>query len=301
MYPFKRRLAVSAPLTLNQANIYVLPNRWGGFFAGLAGVLLLVALNYGNNLALLLTVWLAALGLISAVHGQRNLHGLNLSPRLPDSAFAGEAIDLTWRIENPAGRMRYAVRLGAAGVEVNLPRVETEAVVHLSLPPAARGWYTPLICWIETAYPLGLFRVWGRCQAAGRCLIYPAPARTDVTLPMQAPNAATHDELSGFRPYQAGDALRQVHWKAYAAGRGLHTRLYSGSEAPEHVVTLDWAHTSGLDTEARLSQLCRWVLDADAAGLTYSLTLPGRHIAAAGGAAQRLICLEALALFQTPV
>jgi uncharacterized protein (DUF58 family) len=52
-----------------------------------------------------------------------------------------------------------------------------------------------------------------------------------------------------------------------------------------------------LPLERRISRLTRWVLDAEAAGLRYSLKLPGVQIPTATGPAQRARCLEALALF----
>jgi uncharacterized protein (DUF58 family) len=61
---------------------------------------------------------------------------------------------------------------------------------------------------------------------------------------------------------------------------------------------LDWALLPpGLDTEARLSRLTRWVIDAHAAGLSFGLRLPGAELLPASGDAQRERCLEALALF----
>jgi len=46
-----------------------------------------------------------------------------------------------------------------------------------------------------------------------------------------------------------------------------------------------------------LSRLCRWVIDADEAGIAYGLSLPGLHLAPACGERHRQQCLEALALF----
>ena len=52
--------------------------------------------------------------------------------------------------------------------------------------------------------------------------------------------------------------------------------------------------------EQRLAQLTRWVLDADALGLTYTLTLPDQTLGPAYGDAQRIACLRALALYGLP-
>ena len=53
------------------------------------------------------------------------------------------------------------------------------------------------------------------------------------------------------------------------------------------------------DTEARLSQLTRWVLEAEGKHLSYGLRLPGTRIAPSRGATHQHACLKALALHQT--
>lgn len=59
---------------------------------------------------------------------------------------------------------------------------------------------------------------------------------------------------------------------------------------------LDFALTPG-QPEARLSQLCRWILDAEQSGVSYGLRLPHLIIPTAIGITHQRRCLEALALF----
>ena len=60
---------------------------------------------------------------------------------------------------------------------------------------------------------------------------------------------------------------------------------------------LDYAALpASLAPEARLARLARWVLEAEAAGLRYGLTLPGAQLPPGEGEAHRRACLDALAL-----
>ena len=59
----------------------------------------------------------------------------------------------------------------------------------------------------------------------------------------------------------------------------------------------DFAQLRSLDEEARLSQLARWVVDAEAHGERYGLTLPGMQLGPDRGPEHRHRCLAALALF----
>jgi uncharacterized protein (DUF58 family) len=52
-----------------------------------------------------------------------------------------------------------------------------------------------------------------------------------------------------------------------------------------------------MGVEQKLSQLARWVIDAQARGMSFGLRLPGTTVPMAAGGAQRERCLEALALY----
>jgi uncharacterized protein (DUF58 family) len=112
---------------------------------------------------------------------------------------------------------------------------------------------------------------------------------------------ATHSEVrgdedfSGLRAYEPGVPLKHMAWKVLARGGEAAVRSYSSLAAqPEW---LEWSLLVGLDVEARLSQLCLWVLESEAAHRPYGLRLPGKEIAPSGGAAHRFACLRALAAF----
>jgi uncharacterized protein (DUF58 family) len=61
----------------------------------------------------------------------------------------------------------------------------------------------------------------------------------------------------------------------------------------------DFAAVPLPDTEARLSQLARWVVDAEAVGERYGLALPGVRVAPERGPEHRHRCLALLARFGT--
>jgi uncharacterized protein (DUF58 family) len=75
-------------------------------------------------------------------------------------------------------------------------------------------------------------------------------------------------------------------------------RTYTGYGATPD--WLAWSDLEGLDAEARLAQLCEWVLKSEAAHRSYGLRLPDREIAPARGSAHRIACLRALATHGAP-
>lgn len=176
------------------------------------------------------------------------------------------------------------------------------ATAQLSLAAPRRGRLELGRVTVSSSYPLGLFRAWAYVDLRMRCLVYPRPAPRTGAPPLsprrlseQGDQGRGADDFVGFRTYHPGDSPRHVHWKAAARGQGLITKQFGGDRVEE--LWLDWVLLDGLDTEARLRRLCRWVLDAHGLGRSYGLRLPGTELAPARGEQQRRRCLEALALF----
>ncbi len=70
------------------------------------------------------------------------------------------------------------------------------------------------------------------------------------------------------------------------------------AETLEKELWLDWdSLPPRWNVERRLSQLTRWVIDAETDGRVYGLRLPGLSHLPARGETHRYECLKALALF----
>jgi uncharacterized protein (DUF58 family) len=164
-----------------------------------------------------------------------------------------------------------------------------------------RGWQSIGRVVIETTYPLGLVRAWSVLTPDQRALVYPA-LEPNPPAPPQA--GGTHegsdqgpgdDDFSGLREHQVTDSPRRIAWKAVARSDTLISKDFTGGLGADLV--FDWRHLPpGMDTEARLRRLTRWVVDAAHAGHAYALILPDRELGPARNAAHREACLEALAL-----
>ena len=165
-----------------------------------------------------------------------------------------------------------------------------------------RGWLRPGRVTLETRYPLCLVRAWSYVEPDMRCLVYPRPETAAPPLPLSArgESGGAHsgkgtEDFSGLRTHQPADSPRHVAWKAVAREQPLLTKQFAG--ASDAQVWLDWGELPpDLGIEARLSRLTRWLIDANAQGLAYGLSLPGKTVPLGQGARQFQDCLEALAL-----
>ena len=308
---FQPRGPEAGEILLNQRRVFIFPTRHGFFFAFSLLAFLAASINYDLALGFVLTFFLASAGLVAMLHTFRNQVHLAMRPLRAEAVFAGSAAVFEVVLDNRRDDERAAVWLKtkhAANV-FDLP-ARSALACSTSLPTSGRGWLDAPRITLETRYPLGLFRAWSYWQPALRCLVYPAPAGGDVLLPTAAegsgegvPRGSGTDDFGGLRQYLNTDSPRHIAWKAAAlaleTGAALQAKHFLGTAAVEVVFDFDQL-PDHLDLEARLSQLTRRVLDADAEGLIYTLRLCGQLLGPAQGAAQRLACLEALALFELP-
>lgn len=308
---FQPRGPETGEILLNQRRVFIFPTRYGFFFGLSLLAFLAASINYDLALGFVLTFYLASAGLVAMLHTFRNQVHLVMRPLRAEAVFAGNPAVFEVLLDNRRDDERAAVWLKTvhAATVFDLP-ARTALATATALPTARRGWLDAPRITLETRYPLGLFRAWSYWQPALRCLVYPAPASGDAAPPTAAegsgegvPRGTGTDDFGGLRQYLNTDSPRHIAWKAAAAaletGAALPAKHFLGTAAAEVVFDLDQL-PNHQDLEARLSQLTRWVLDADAQGLTYMLRLAPRILGPAHGAAQRLACLEALALFELP-
>lgn len=294
------RRAEPLPIRLDRRRIYVLPTPFGIAMAILLFVMLLGALNYGNNPALLLTCLLGAACGASLFVGFRGMSGLVLDKLRVEDAFAGDPLRLQLIFEGGA-RARPGLRLEYGSIAATFA-VPANDRARVELDPVAerRGWWRPGRVRIWTDYPLGLFRIWSWIHPDAEFLVWPRPEVSPPALPVAA-NRSTGiaqrgagDEHAGLRDYRETDAPRLIAWKASARHDSLLVR--ETEHAIDDDLVLDYALLSGLDHESRIARLTAWVLTAEAERRSYRLLLPSETIGPALGAPHRNTCLRALAL-----
>jgi uncharacterized protein (DUF58 family) len=292
------------PLTVSRRRIYIIPTRFGLALALLLAAMLLAGLNYNSNLGLAFGFLLTSLALVAMHHCHRNLLGLGVDVTADVDAFAGTDARFEFRLHNGAGiaRCDIEIRCGQATAATHSVAAESYHQALVEVPVARRGVSRIERFELRTRYPFGWFRAWTYVQHPLLAYVAPQP-RGEHALPSEAGAAGSaaraevrgDEEFSGLRAYEAGVPLKHMAWKVLARGGEPAVRSYTALAAqPEW---LDWSSLERLAPEARLSQLCRWVLDSEAAQRRYGLRLPGTEIAPARGPAHRSACLRALAAY----
>ena len=295
------RQAERLPAVLRRNRIYVLPTATGLFFGLLLGTMLLGALNFNNNPAMLLALLLGGTSLASLIAAHMQLSGIRIQAAAADPVPAGDMMQLRIALDAVDTRMRQGLRLAHAGHATHTPLDPRGNTVELPLETRIRGLMPLPRIELSTVQPLGLARAWAYAWPAQSVLVYPSPETQAPPLPVPA-GGQGHPQVtrSGedphhLRSYRAGDAQRSVAWKASARRDQLLVREYEQQRSGE--LLLDWEHTNGLAYEHRIRRLARWIDDAERDGRRYALRLPATApIQIGSGPAHRHRCLSALAL-----
>lgn len=294
------RRAEALPIRLDRRRIYVVPSGFGLAFGALLFVMLIGALNYGNNPALLLTCLLSAAGGASVFVGFRGLSGLELVQVRGEETHAGEPLTVHLRFA-PGTRPRASLlaRNGAVQVAFALAaNAPGDAMLVLEAPQ--RGWHRPGRFRLWTSYPLGLFSLWSWLNPDVQFLVYPALESPAPALPAgdgergEHAHAGISEEHSGLRDYRVSDAARLIAWKASVRHDTLLVR--DTERRSGETLVLDHGALRGLDEEARIRRLAAWVVAAEREQRTYTLRLPNETQGPGLGTHHRHNCLRALAL-----
>ncbi|KAF1717504.1 DUF58 domain-containing protein [Pseudoxanthomonas yeongjuensis] len=296
------RSSETLPVEFDRRRVYVLPTRFGLFFAALLFAMLLGALNYNNNPAFLLALLLGATGLASLIAAHLQLSGLRVDAISAEPVAAGSVLSLHVALSTADTRMRRGLQLRCREAHATAPPMSVEPVVAtLELATERRGWIEPGRIRVSTTQPLGLAMAWSWAWPDAPLLVYPSAEPQGPPLPSGnggASHARLHpagDDVHHLRGYRSGDPRRAIAWKPSARRDTLLVREYEQPLAIE--VILDWTTLSPLAYEQRIHRLAHWVDLAEREGRRYRLLLPGQPaLGPAHGSAHRHLCLRALAL-----
>jgi len=235
-------------------------------------------------------------------HCNRNLLGLQVDVATEVDAFAGREASFEFVLRNDSNVDRRDVEircLTATGMRTVTAR--SSESVPVAVPVPQRGVTRFAQFELRTRYPFGWFHAWTYVQGSLTAYVAPSPAGNRMLPAVAGAGAVSRSEtrgdedFAGLRAYEPGVPLKHMAWKVLARGGEAAVRSYTSLAAqPEW---LEWSSLEGQDTETRLSQLCLWVLESEAAQRVYGLRIPGKEIAPARGAAHRFACLRALAVY----
>lgn len=294
-------VSVSAEPKRMRVKMRLTPSGWG--FLGLIFCGFLMSVNFSNNLIFAMTFLLISIALVGWYHTRVNVKGLLLADWKAEPVFAGQRAVYRMGVENRGRMGRHGLTVRAKnsvdGDESHLADNEKKDMV-LERTANERGILAPIQSLLCSSFPLGIFEARMTAGVLPECLVYPVPVG-DQPIPEQSAGGLAHLQAESgtytdMRRYSPGDPMSRISWKVFAKFDELYTKEFDGAQGqPALYLRWDDVYVSG--TEQKLSQLCRWVLDAHKKNREFGLELPGTTIEPANEEPHLLDCLRALALF----
>lgn len=243
--------------------------REGAVYLMIIAVIIVAALNTGNNLLFIILASLLAGILVSGILSHLMLSDLELDFALPDHLFAGQPMgsrltvrNLKWFFPSFSVTISAAQPAKSAGAKkpaspsraileqpVYVPYVPRRASVaqHVELTFPRRGRYTQQGFRVSTKFPFGFLRKTREVPARHELLVLPSVEPTEEffeILPFLSGEVESfykgrgHD-LYAIRDYQESDSARHVDWKASAKAQALKVREFTREDERRVVLVLD--------------------------------------------------------------
>ncbi len=233
--------------------------RDGIIYLGAVLVLVLAALNTGNNLLFLILACMLAGMLISGVLSRAVLTGVELKFDLPEHIFVGQPVLAELELRNekplwPSFSLRVAGDAPKAPAQIltrpvffpYIPRKSAaRQKVELNFP--RRGVYRQDAFAIHTRFPFGFFEKTRRVGSEIEIVVYPRvlpAAQIYDVLPLLSGEMASFfrgrgHELHSLREYVSTDSARSVDWKVTAKSQRLMVREFTREDERRVMLVLD--------------------------------------------------------------
>ena len=233
--------------------------REGVIYLAAVFIVVLAAVNTGNNLLFMILACLLAGILISGILSRAVLTGLQLNIELPEHVFAGQPILANVEVGNEKS-ITPSFSLRVVGVsEKNDAQILTRPVYFPYIPHESsarqsvellfprRGVYRQNAFGIRTKFPFGFLEKTRRVDSPMELVVYPRVEPTDdfyEILPLlsgeieSAHRGRGHD-LHSIRDYLPTDSARFVDWKASAKTGALKIREFAREDERRLILALD--------------------------------------------------------------
>ncbi len=222
-------------------------------------ILVLAAVNTGNNLLFLILACLLAGILVSGVLSRVVLTGVAVKFDLPEHIFVGQPVLAEIELRNekqiwPSFSLRVVGGSKKSSHEILSRPVFFPYISRISaarqkveLRFQRRGMYRQDTFGIRTRFPFGFFEKTRRVESNMEITIYPPVEPTEQfyeVLPLLSGEMASHfrgrgHELHSLRDYQPTDSGRLVDWKVTAKSGRLMVREFAREDERRVMLVLD--------------------------------------------------------------
>ena len=233
--------------------------RDGTIYLGIVFVLILAAVNTGNNLLFLILACMLAGILISGVLSRVVLTGIDLKFDLPEHIFAEQPVLAELELRNEKQAWPSFSLLVVGGSKKSPGEILTRPVFFPYIPRMSaarqkvelrfprRGVYRQDAFGIRTRFPFGFFEKTREVNSEIDMTVYPRVEPTEQfyeILPLLSGEMASFfrgrgHELHSLREYRTTDSARFVDWKVTAKSARMMVREFAREDERRVMLVLD--------------------------------------------------------------
>jgi len=241
--------------------------------------LFLEAYMHDFNLVYITLFFVFSVAFTAGPMGVMNLGNLRGSFDISHRFFAHREGKISLKITNISENTSWAIRLYGQDASLALAQFKgkSHSIVHLPFSPNKRGIFIYKDCYLESRFPLSTARLTRPIDAVYEGLCYPEPKgkSLEAFLNQEEKHYGEEKEFDGLSAYDGSQKLSHIHWASVAKGELSVKTFVKETQTPNLVFDFTKA---GKNDEARLSQLCLWVLACEKRHLTFAIRMPKRFI-----------------------
>lgn len=239
--------------------------------------LFLEAYMHDFNLVYITLFFVFSLAFSAGPIGILNLGHLEASYLPSGRLFAHQEGQVSLQIHNGSTTTSWSVLLRHEDTSIPLEPLkgDTSTILHLPLIPNKRGPFTHKGCYLESKYPLSTVRLVMKINDSYEGIVYPKPKGISLLSFLQQEESyyGEEQEFDGLGAYDGSQKLSHIHWASVAKGEMAVKVFSKETQTPKLVFNF---YTAGTDDEARLSQLCLWVLECEKQKLPFMIQMPNK-------------------------
>ncbi len=258
--------------------------------------LFLEAYMHDFNLVYITLFFVFSLAFSAGPIGILNLGHLEVNYLHPGRLFAHKEGKICMEVHNTSTTTSWSVTLQDENNSLQLDKIkgETSKILKLTFIPNKRGTFIHANCYLESKYPLSTVRLVMKISESYKGIVYPEPKGLSLHsfLEQEETYYGEEKEFDGLRSYDGSQKLSHIHWASVAKG-DMSVKVFSKeTQTPKLLFNF---YTAATDDEARLSQLCLWVLECEKQNLPFMIQMPNKLLNSAKESID--VILEALARY----
>lgn len=252
------------------------PNRYFALLVVTIIGLFLLAYMHNYNIVYLMMFFTFSFAAASSLLGRLNLDAVDVQLISHERFFVKVPASCKIMLHNRTSRVSYAITLSYFTQRRKLQRLDRNAneLITLEVLFERRGETGFPRAEISSYFPLPYERFSIFRDLHKKAVVYPEPKGISLQeyYVQSRVLSGERDDFEGLRSYQRNDNAALVHWPSLAAGAGMMSKQFSYTSQNS---TLYFNFSSCAENdEARLSQLCLWVLSCEREHIPYTIEMP---------------------------